>query len=158
MIGMLTILALLAGAVAAGVGSALIPVINAEAIMSGAALTSPRPLVAFIAIGLALGQTIGKLAIFEAARRGVLRRVQVDKPRGRWTSRAVALLQCRWRGGGAVLLSAATGFPPLLLMSAVAGGAGAGRRARRLDFVSCCLVGRSLRFLVLGLSLAAFIT
>ncbi len=155
---MLTILGLLAGAVAVGVGSALIPLVNAEAIMSAAALTSPRPLVAFIALALAFGQTLGKLAIFEGARRGVLRRVKVDKPRGRWTARAVALLQCRWRGGGAVLLSAATGFPPLLLMSAVAGGAGAGRRARRLDFVSCCMVGRSLRFLVLGLTLAAAVT
>ena len=158
MSGMLTILALLAGAVAVGVGSALIPVVNAEAIMSGAAMTSPRPLMMFIALALALGQTAGKLAIFEGARRGVLRRVQVDKPRGRWTSRVLTLLQCRWRGGGAVLVSAATGFPPLLLMSAVAGGAGAGRRARRLDFVTCCLVGRSLRFLVLGLTLAAVTT
>ena len=43
-------------------------------------------------------------------------------------------------------------------MSAVAGGAGAGRRARRLDFVTCCLVGRSLRFVVLGLSLAAAVS
>jgi membrane protein YqaA with SNARE-associated domain len=155
---MFAILGVLAGAVAVGVGSALLPLVNAEAILAGAALTSPRPLVAGIALALALGQTAGKLAIFEGARRGVLRRRQVDKPRGRWTARAVALLQCRWRGGGAVLLSAATGFPPLLLMSAVAGGATAGTRARRVDFVTCCMVGRSLRFLVLGLSLAAVIT
>ncbi len=155
---MLTILGVLAGALAVGVGSALLPLVNAEAILTGAALTSSRPLVAGIALALALGQTAGKLAIFEGARRGVLRRRAVDKPRGRWTTRTVALLQCRWRGGGAVLLSAATGFPPLLLMSPVAGGATAGVRARRVDFVTCCLVGRSLRFLVLGLSLAAVVT
>lgn len=153
---------LAAGCSGVGVGfvSALVPVVNAEAAALAVAVSSTSRTVVTVALALPLGQTCGKLVIFEGARRGIRGRWQARlayQPRHRtsraraWQERAVALLASRRRGSAVVLASASRGLPPLLLVSAVAGAAS----GRRRDFALCCLVGRSARFLTAGLGVVA---
>jgi membrane protein YqaA with SNARE-associated domain len=76
--------------------------------------------------------------------RRALRRV------GGWIRRAnaagIALLSGRW-GPAVVLVSGAVGIPPLLAIAFYAGTSRMGVRA----FVATCLVGRTIRFVVLAL-------
>jgi len=146
-------LSLSAAAVAVGIASALLPLINAEAALIGAAVASSVPMVVAAALALAVGQTLGKLVLFESARRGVSWRASRrddQRVQREWQRRAVAVLHCRWRGGGIVLLSATVGLPPLAVTSVASGAA----QSRRGDFVTCCLAGRSARFLAIGIPLA----
>jgi hypothetical protein len=155
-----------------GVGSALVPVLNAEAYALAAVVLHPAS-VAGIVLALAVGQTLGKVMLLEATRRGaetrivqrLRRRVATMAPSGRATrsryggsrrsrlldqQRAMRLLDSPRAGGPLVGCSAAFGLPPLALV-AVAAGLG-GQRLR--VFVPWCLVGRTARFgaLVLGAS------
>jgi membrane protein YqaA with SNARE-associated domain len=92
-------------------------------------------------LALAVGQTAGKLVLFESARRGS----------GRWAGK---LADSRWAGratGPLVVLGSATlGLPPLAIVSLAAGAAG----QRRWTFGVLCLVGRTARFVVLVLPIA----
>ena len=86
---------------------------------------------------------------FEAGRRGSTwhhRSRHRTEPLPRWQTRATTLLATRWSGGAIVLLSATVGLPPLALVSAAAGLA----RARRVDFLLCCLLGRTTRFVTVA--------
>ena len=67
-LAMSELLAVLAGA-AVGLGSALVPLLNAEVYAVATAGTHPALALAVV-VALACGQTAGKLALFEAARRG----------------------------------------------------------------------------------------
>jgi membrane protein YqaA with SNARE-associated domain len=146
-------------AAATGLASALLPVVNAEAY---ALLTAARPGSApawSVVVALAVGQTAGKLVLFESARRGAtawLRRLhgRSDKPSqashvshvSRWNGRMTTCL-CSRRGGPAVVLASATfGLPPLAAVSLAAGAAG----QRRTVFALTCLVGRTARFAALA--------
>ncbi|HQR26058.1 MAG TPA: hypothetical protein PLP61_03365 [Nocardioides sp.] len=140
--------------VVAGIGmgfvSALVPVVNAEAVQAGLSLLEPPHLVAVSVVALAGGQTVGKTVIFGAARRGVgrCRLVHVGRPpRGpRWVRRVNAtLLRClshRVAGPATVAVSATVGLPPLALVSAAAGAS----TLRWSVFASGCFVGRLVRF------------
>lgn len=66
-------------AVATGTGSARPPVINAEVYAVAKAGRSQPGLAVALVVCLALGQTLGKLLLFETARRGGGRR-------GRWVA------------------------------------------------------------------------
>ena len=79
------LLAVLVGA-AVGLGSALVPLLNAEVYAVATAGTHPALALAVV-LALACGQTVGKLALFEAARRGSgrLRRGRTAPP-GRWSA------------------------------------------------------------------------
>jgi hypothetical protein len=152
------------GAVGIGVASALIPVINAEAILVVTALNTTAAWAMAGALAMAVGQTGGKLIILEAARRGSRRWFtprHTPEPgaagtattlsrRQVWQAKALELLGSRWRGGGVVLLSAVVGMPPLALVSVACGTA----QMRRLDFCLCCLTGRCVRFLAIALPVA----
>ena len=137
MSGLLAVL----GALGTGAASALLPLVNAEAYAILAATRSHAWLAVVLVIALAVGQTAGKLVLFESARRGA----------GRW---AAKLADSRWAGratGPAVVLgSAALGLPPLAIVSLAAGAAG----QRRWTFGVLCLVGRTARFAVLVLPVA----
>ncbi|GAB3674329.1 hypothetical protein [Angustibacter aerolatus] len=141
----------LAGAVGVGFVSALLPFVPAEAaVTAGAVSTSGRAAAVLAGLCVALGQTGGKIVLYELARRGRRMRGRTGrehKPLKGWQARSIELLQNRWSGGGVVLLSASVGFPPLLVVAVVAGAV----KLRRLDFIVCCLVGRSIRFVVLAL-------
>lgn len=137
-------------ALGTGLASAWIPVVNAEAALVAAGLAMPASTALLVALAMAVGQTGGKVALFEVARRGAhrysgrlrggsggLRQRMVDQMRGRRRTNAV------------VLLSAGVGVPPLAVVSLVAGGL-AGRRS---DFALCCLLGRAGRFAAVVLAL-----
>ena len=135
-----------------GVVSALVPVVNAEAyalVLAG----RTHPTLAVVAVlALAAGQTVGKLVLFEAARRGSgpLERRFAGRGEGRaarWAGRIRDGLRSRRTGLPMVLASAALGVPPLAAVSLAAGVAG----QRRWEFAVLCLVGRTARFALLVL-------
>ncbi|MEU5564991.1 VTT domain-containing protein [Micromonospora musae] len=151
---------LVEAAVALGYGfaSALVPVVNAEAYAVIAGRPGGYAVIAVVA--LAVGQTAGKLLLFEAARRGtgrLARRLARRNRSGRaaartarWTEPVQRWLSRRRTGLPTVLLSASVGVPPLVLVSVAAGTAG----LRRREFAVACLLGRVLRFAVLALPAA----
>lgn len=137
---MTSLLAVL-GALGAGVASALLPLVNAEAYAVVAATRSHAWLAVALVLSLAVGQTTGKLILFESARRGA-------------TRFATTLSQSRWAGRvtgpPVVLVSAAIGLPPLAVVSLAAGAAGQSRWL----FVILCLLGRTARFSVIVLPIS----
>lgn len=128
-------------ALAMGVGSALLPFLNAEAYAVVAAVAAPTM---GVVVALAVGQTIGKVVLFESARRGAARWTPKDPStrRSRWLARVAPWLQSPRTGPPVVLASAALGLPPLAIVSVAAGASG----QRRLVFASLVLVGRLARF------------
>lgn len=147
-----------ASALGLGAASAVMPLVNAEAVAAVIAAISPMPLAVICGIALGAGQTAGKVVIYEAARAG-RRRLAAhvgppDRPPGRMAragAKLLALLDGRWQCVGIVLLSAVVGLPPLLATAVAAGAV----QMRRLDFVLCCLLGRSARFVALIVPIVA---
>ncbi|RAO14364.1 hypothetical protein ONO23_01562 [Micromonospora noduli] len=138
-----------------GVASALVPIVNAEAYAVVAGQRGGHALVAVVA--LALGQTAGKLLLFESARRGSGRLAHKVAKRGksgraatraaRWTEPIRRWLSRRRTALPTVLASAAVGVPPLAVVSLAAGTGG----LRRWEFAVACLSGRVIRFALLVL-------
>lgn len=116
----------LVAALGYGLVSAFVPLLNAEAYAVAAGRMQPIHVVAAV-VALAAGQTVGKLVLFEAARRGSARfagnRTGEDRSariRARMTGR---------RSVATVVLAAATlGLPPLAAVSLAAGHAVSGGR------------------------------
>lgn len=149
--------ALLTIAAALGYGtlSALVPVFNAE-VYVGVVAAATEPWLAWISTAaLTLGTVVGKVLIFEAARRGSSRHRlgKVNRPRreprtglGRWTRRTGAVLLTwlghRWRGSLTILAAAVLGIPPLLAVSVLAGLS----RQNVYLFALAVFVGRFVRF------------
>lgn len=128
-----------------GVGSALLPLVNAEAYTIAATARDPWAIM-LIVVALALGQTGGKLLLFEAARRGTRRfkagpRLQALTS-GKWADRIQRALSERRTARPLVLTSAALGLPPLALVTVAAGAAGQPVRG----FALLCFLGRTARF------------
>lgn len=145
-----------ASSLAYGFGSAFVPVLNAEAYVGVAAAGFPV-LLTLVVVAVSVGQTVGKMLLFEGARRGrrlVARRERVREPRTgpiatrlrRWNARLLRLLEDRRHGAATVLTSASVGLPPLAAVSVIAGTSS----QRRSVFVLCCLAGRTVRFAVLA--------
>lgn len=154
-------------AIGFGVGSAIIPVLNAEAYVLGVGVTGALdPVVA--AIGVSIGQTVGKMAMFLAVRyRPGYAGKQLEEPkavdlstrRGRlvqWnrdvSKRLLdALSDPRW-GIPVTLLSSLGGIPPLYGVALIAGAS----RMRLITFSLTVLVGRVARFVALALGVGLF--
>jgi membrane protein YqaA with SNARE-associated domain len=149
---------LVLGAVGFGVGSAIVPLLNAEAYAIVSSTHEPVVVVACVAAALACGQTAGKLLLFEAARRSNARLGKVlRRPRHRphkWTARAKAVLDRPGSGAPLVLVSASLGFPPLAVV-ALAAGASA---QSRFVFGAACFAGRLMRFTALAVPTAWALT
>ncbi|MGH3346607.1 MAG: hypothetical protein ACRDO4_06460 [Nocardioides sp.] len=142
-------------AIAVGVVSALLPLVNAEAYVLIAVARTNLALSMAVALAMAVGQTTGKLLLFEAARRGTGRlHARLSRHgEGRvepWRGRVCGLMTRRRTGLPTVLASAAVGLPPLALVSLVAGAS----EQRRCEFGAVCLVGRTARFAALALPAA----
>ena len=138
-----------------GTVSALVPVVNAEAYALVVAGRTQPAVAPVVVVALATGQTIGKLALFEAARQGSGRLAArlAGRREGRaaaWRERIRTALGSRRTGLPMVLASAAVGVPPLAAVSLAAGASG----QRRWEFGAVCLVGRVARFAVLVLPAA----
>jgi membrane protein YqaA with SNARE-associated domain len=142
-----------------GTVSAVVPVVNAEAYVIASqmsAVIGPIP----IAIGVAIGQTLGKLVLFFGVREGKelpffkhRREVRQQRPVGPARARfrvAMAKLldlvgQERW-GLPIVLVAAIVGFPPLYAVALLAGAT----TMRPIWFGLTVFVGRLCRFLLVA--------
>ena len=129
------------------IASALFPVINIELYLTGLGVTGSGHRAVLLGVVAGLGQSVGKVAWYEASRRGIesawVQR-KLAKPRT-----AVALERWRgrihgrpWFGGAVILLSAFAGVPPLLAMAAIAGIL----EMPRWVFFPTVFVGRAARF------------
>ena len=137
-------------AAAVGVVSALLPIVNAEAYLLLAAVRTHGVGAVALVLALAVGQTVGKLMLFQAARQGSGRLHARLCRRGegraaRWHDRVCGLMARRRTGLPTVLASATVGLPPLALVSLAAGTSA----QRRWEFGTVCLLGRAARFAAL---------
>ena len=157
----------LALAVGFGIGSAVIPILNAEAYVLGVGVSGALdPVVA--AVGVSVGQTIGKVAMFLAVRYRPGYAAKKDKEpkpvnletrRGRFIqwNREVskrlldALSDRRW-GIPVTLLSSSVGIPPLYGVALIAGAS----RMGVVTFSLSVLIGRLARFITLALGVGLF--
>jgi membrane protein YqaA with SNARE-associated domain len=133
--------------------SALVPVLNVEAYLLAAAVTSDAP-AALLAAVAAAGQMGGKM-LYYLMGRGVidvarLRRRSTAK--GRWAQRMDAVRAwCErhtWGSVGLTLVSAFVGLPPFAVVSVLAGSL----RMPWVLFLVAGLVGRYGRFLAILLA------
>ncbi len=116
-------------AAAVGVASALLPLVNAEAYALIAAARTHAAGAVIVVLALAAGQTVGKLVLFESARRGSGRlharfSGRAEGRAARWRERVCGLMGRRRTGLPTVLASATLGLPPLALVSLAAGASG----------------------------------
>ena len=120
--------------------SGLVPFVNAEAYLLGAAALAPTRFALPIVIAGTLGQMVAKVAMYGAGRGTLMLpggRIQ------RWVEQARARYGSYQRlGPGVILLSAASGFPPLYLVSIACGIL----RTSLPQFVVLGTVGRFIRF------------
>lgn len=133
------------------VASAVIPVINIEAIIALAATQGDAP-GSMIVAASAVGQMTGKLLWYyggrELERFGFVAR-RMNKPKAkaameRWRARTEGR---PWFAAGLLLLSSTIGIPPYAVIAVVAGAL----RVPVVVFLVTGLVGRGLRFwLVIG--------
>ena len=154
-------------AVGFGIGSAVIPVMNAEAYVLGVGVSGALdPVVA--AVGVSVGQTIGKVAMFlavryrpgYAAKRGKEPRpVNLDTRWGRFvqwnrdlSKRLLDALSDRRWGIPVTLLSSSVGIPPLYGVAIIAGAS----RMGVATFTLSVLAGRLARFTTLALGVGLF--
>lgn len=152
--------------VAYGVGSAVVPVLNAEAYVVASQVASVAGALP-VAVGVAVGQTIGKLLLFLGVRRG--REFRVTRHRAAPTDprpksparqgfdrfvRSLLDLVGRKRWGLPVtFLAAVVGLPPLYAVALLAGAT----RMRAVWFAAVVLAGRVLRFVAVALGVHALV-
>lgn len=153
-------------AVAFGIGSAIIPFMDAETYLVGVGISNLlNPIVA--SVGVAIGQTIGKVAMFYAVRyrREYQDRHSTKEPKAldletRWgrfrqryrdvSKRLLDLLSHERFGVPVTLLSATVSIPPLYAVALIAGAS----RMRLVTFAVTVLTGRLIRFILLSLGVA----
>lgn len=158
------LLTLLLGGLGYGILSAFIPLLNAEAFVLAAAAGGVAT-GSWGVVGVTLGQTVGKVAIFVLVRKGVHRRFLRERPARQarrpssewrrtlhaWSARQLFRLDQPWVGGLVVLVSASAGLPPLAVVAVVAGL----RRTPLPVFTVAVLVGRAARFAAIAWPVAA---
>lgn len=155
-------------AIGFGIGSALIPIVNAEAYVLGAGVSGALdPVTA--GIGVAIGQTIGKIAMFLAVRYrpGYAAGRTHREPKALDLSTRLGRLRQWYRdtskrlldglgdpryGIPVTLLSAFAGLPPLYAVGLIAGAS----KMRVLTFATTVLAGRGARFVLIGLGISMF--
>ncbi len=158
-------LALAATAFAFGVGSSLLPMfLNAEAyVLALGALTESRVFLIWLIAALSVGTVIGKMLVFELARKGRQRLTRRERrePRHRITLRfrqfsewMLGLLDRPYLGAATVFVSSAFMVPPLAIVTILAG---ASRQPLWL-FSLMVLIGRTLQYLAIALLLHSVIS
>ena len=131
-------------------GSALIPFINIEAYLAAVAAAVQDVGVWWVAAGAAVGQTAGKVGLYYAADWAMrLPWIKKKMATPKW-----AASYARWsrrvnehpnQTAALLFASASLGFPPLYVMAVLAGQL----KVNITVFVTTCLVGRYIRFLVI---------
>lgn len=130
----------------ASIASALVPLINIEAILAVAATQRPAMVVGLV-VAATIGQMIGKLLWYWGGMnldRAPWVHRQLEKPRAkvaleRWHERAEGR---PWFTAGLLLVSAGVGVPPYAVTAVLAGML----RVHLSIFIVTGLVGRGLRF------------
>jgi membrane protein YqaA with SNARE-associated domain len=153
------VIAVLAAA-AVGLLSAFLPLTPAEPYLIAAVATTGAPAVA-LGVAAAAGQTVGKVVIFLGARGAIRspwlqhrlrRRTPAASPPPGWLraagARLVGAMERPRPAIGVLLLSAVTGFPPLLAVSVYLGRT----PMRPVVFAATCLLGRTIRFVTVALA------
>jgi membrane protein YqaA with SNARE-associated domain len=153
-------------AAAVGLLSAFLPFAPAEPYLIAAVTTTGAPPVA-LGMAAAAGQTAGKVLIFLGTRGAIhspwlQRRLSrrppaAPQPPGRLGTmlarpkaagaRLVEVMERPRQATGVLLVSAVTGFPPLLATSVYLGRT----PMRPVAFAATCLLGRSIRFVMIAL-------
>jgi len=131
---------ILGGLLVGTVVSGVVPIVNAELLVAGAAVAAPGVGVVLLAMVSAVGQMISKTLLFSVARWAPARLPVKAREQLERASRAVER-----RGGAAssmVFTSAAVGLPPFYGISLAAGALG----MRLRTFVVSGGIGRLLRF------------
>jgi membrane protein YqaA with SNARE-associated domain len=117
-------------ALGVGLASGLLPIVNVEAYLVGVGLLAPAHPPWLIGAPAAVGQVVGKLVYYYAARES-LRPWPWLRLRSPWMFRRGAAWAGRWRARaearprwwlGMLGVSAFAGLPPFGVMSAIAGG------------------------------------
>lgn len=148
-----------------GVVSAVVPVANAEAYVFASQVSQtagPLP----VALGIAIGQTIGKVLLFYSVRRGKeyrgirhRRAALRSRPAGPTRAQLRRLLQTllglvgeKRSGLPITFVAALVGMPPLYAVALLAGAT----RMRVGYFAVVVLVGRALRFVFVAYGVGGF--
>jgi membrane protein YqaA with SNARE-associated domain len=154
-------------AAAVGLLSAFLPFAPVEPYLLAAVAATGAPPLA-LGVAAAAGQTAGKVLIFLGTRGAIrspwLRRrlsrrtPAAPEPPGRWGAmlarpkaagaRLVEVIDRPRQATGVLLVSAVTGFPPLLAVSVYLGRT----PMRPLTFAATCLLGRTIRFVTIALA------
>lgn len=124
------------------VASALIPVINIELYLIGAAALAPRAMVVPLVLAATIGQMIGKVVMYYAATGAV--KLPGKRLQGALEKMNTTLRDRPRSGGALVFASAAAGFPPFFVVTVAAGAA----RMNLAVFVVLGFLGRLIRFAV----------
>jgi membrane protein YqaA with SNARE-associated domain len=163
-LGWAEVLALLTS-VGFGVVSAIVPVANAEAYVVASQVSHAGGPIS-VALGIAIGQTIGKMLLFYSVRRGkefrgIRHRREVLRSRPASPARAqlrrvlktlLALVGKPRSGLPITFVAALVGIPPLYAVALLAGAT-----SMRLGyFAAVVLVGRLLRFLLVAYGVGGF--
>jgi len=130
----------------ASIGSALLPLINIEAILAVAVSQAPSSTWALI-VAASVGQMIGKIIWYWGGMhldRAPFVNKHLERPRAKaslekWHARAEGR---PWFTAGLLFVSASTGFPPYAVTSVLAGVL----RVHFTVFLLTGLLGRGLRF------------
>ncbi len=142
-----------------GIGSAIIPILNAEAYVAATALVLGNVDIVIMVVAVSVGTTVGKVVLFRGARAGreVARkrpaRERADPGRIRVALRRLAEILIGWlehplRAVATVFVSSFVGIPPLLAVAVVAGAS-----SMRTDvFAAAVFVGRTGRFALIALA------
>ena len=154
-------------AAAVGLLSAFLPFTPAEPYLIAAVATTGTPPV-LLGVAAAAGQTAGKVLIFLGVRGAIRspwlqRRLSRRSPAAAESPGRLGMMLARPKAAGArlvevmdrprqatgvLLVSAVTGFPPLLAASVYLGRT----PMRPLAFAATCLLGRTIRFVAIALA------
>ena len=137
-------IALLASLFVMSVVSGLIPLVNAEILVAGAAVAVPRGYVIPVIAVCSLGQMLAKVGLYAGAR--WLPERLPAKARTRLDRAAEKTKRLQEAGFTLVLVSAILGIPPFYLITLAAGAL----RMNLTWFIVVGLVGRVVRFAVIA--------
>jgi len=138
-------------------GASVFPLLNAEIYLAALATQVTRGQVWPIAVAAGAGQTLGKILWYAGTARSMdlpwLRaRLESGRFKQSFETWRARIHGRPWSSAGVMLLSATVGFPPLLVMGAVAGA----MRMRMWIFASTIMLGRTVQSYVIlaGLAMA----
>ncbi len=131
-------------------GSAVFPLINIEAYLGAVSAAVQDVGVVSVAAAAAIGQTAGKVVLYYAAEWAmnlpwIKKKMSTPKFEASYEKWRVRIAEHPGQTTALLLASAALGFPPLLVIAVLAGHL----RVNIWLFVSTCVSGRFVRFLVL---------